>query len=682
MKKLFFPILFFALIGCVVDALIPVSASAADDIKLPYEKGQEFVVVQGYNSPPTHIKKDLYAIDFSQDGCDAYGKTAVAAEAGKVMLVQQSGYNGGYGTQLLIKNNGNIVSRYAHLIPGTIPIGLNDSVVQGEPIGQIGDTGLVAGMACPIHPGTHIHFAMYGEQSNDSFVPYFPEPISGYLGIQQGHWYLSDNEITAESIGGIGGIIKNFADGLFGESETASINNSSSLTNSSQAATISPDIAVTKTEVSATEKMAATGTPTVGDRVVGGSSGGVSVSLPIAAEPQPQEQNLPSDSSSASVATSTQASSTLSLSTPSSSAPSTIFSGASSSSLPSLTIASLTVAFNSSTLTDDISWQSSPNASGTVSYTVSKNDPANASNSVQLAITTSTMFSYSLSNTDFGSNDSFSVEASDGSESASTVAVATNSIPNWFITLQPIDNANSNGSWYNDNWYNLGTGFYGTIRALTLEGFVDSSDYRNSEVWMDEYNDANYSNLNQSYAISSNAPFTNGLQKITINNLNIFLRPNKYYRLRTYQHEQNVSVILTGSSATGTAMWDEYVYGVGIVRNQYTFSPYLSAVMIPNYPLLALPNAPGSAAVSFDASSSMIDFSWPAATDNDVASDQLTYQVAVATSSDVTDAAWRSVGSGLSASSSVAFGTPYFIGIRTLDGYGNISTPLIVPWSP
>ena len=48
-----------------------------------------FVVTQGYHSPPTHVKKDEYAIDFTQDGCSAYTKAAVLGISGKAWVVPE-----------------------------------------------------------------------------------------------------------------------------------------------------------------------------------------------------------------------------------------------------------------------------------------------------------------------------------------------------------------------------------------------------------------------------------------------------------------------------------------------------------------------------------------------------------------------------------------------------------------
>jgi len=58
-------------------------ADSAPSVKLPYAKGQSFVVTQGYDTPPTHIKKDSYALDLTQNGCDAYGVPVVAAASGR-----------------------------------------------------------------------------------------------------------------------------------------------------------------------------------------------------------------------------------------------------------------------------------------------------------------------------------------------------------------------------------------------------------------------------------------------------------------------------------------------------------------------------------------------------------------------------------------------------------------------
>jgi hypothetical protein len=165
----------------------------ADNFKLPYAAGQSFVVAQGYDSPPTHVGKDEYALDLTENGCDAYGKAAVAAAGGRVMLAAEEGYNGGYGTEALIVSDGGLVERYAHLIPGTIDVGDESYVTQGEVLGRIGDTGLVAGTACAAHPGTHIHFAVDRIMPDGTYAAYDAEPISGYVDITEGHWYLSDN---------------------------------------------------------------------------------------------------------------------------------------------------------------------------------------------------------------------------------------------------------------------------------------------------------------------------------------------------------------------------------------------------------------------------------------------------------------------------------------------------------
>ena len=192
--RIFFRI-FVALFYMII--IFPSLAYAAENMKLPYAAGERFIVSTGYDTPPTHIKKDSYAIDFTQNGCDAYGRLAVAAFSGTAWIVEEDGYNGGYGTQLLVLSAGNVVTRYAHMIPGSIPVRSGDVVPQGTVVGEIGDTGLVAGNACADHPGTHIHFAAYMENADGSFSAKDPEPISNYTEITVEHWYLSDNALVA-----------------------------------------------------------------------------------------------------------------------------------------------------------------------------------------------------------------------------------------------------------------------------------------------------------------------------------------------------------------------------------------------------------------------------------------------------------------------------------------------------
>jgi hypothetical protein len=159
---------------------------------------------------------------------------------------------------------------------------------------------------------------------------------------------------------------------------------------------------------------------------------------------------------------------------------------------------------------------------------------------------------------------------------------------------QTDDSAQSTGSWYDDNWYQLGRGFAGTITLITLEGFIDASDYRDSILWLKEFSDPNYNNLTNTYLISDNAPFTNTLAKVTFSGLNIPLNQNRYYRLDTVEDRQNASVILRGTPGLGTAMANRFVFGIGEVQDLYPFYPYIVVNGNFHEPLVIVPGAMGS----------------------------------------------------------------------------------------
>lgn len=153
----------------------------------------------------------------------------------------------------------------------------------------------------------------------------------------------------------------------------------------------------------------------------------------------------------------------------------------------------------------------------------------------------------------------------------------------------------SRGSWYSDNWYDLGTNFGGTVNSLTLDGSVDSAQYGPSSISLQEFDNSRYQHLLRSYDISDSAPFVYGVfTTATFSGLDIPLDPRRYYRLATVEGRQNVSVILEGTSHMGIAMQNQFVYGTGRVENDYTFYPAISANGTPLDPIVIVPGIMGS----------------------------------------------------------------------------------------
>lgn len=515
--------------------------------KLPYAKGQNFIVTQGYDTPPTHIKKDLYALDFTQNGCDAYGKAAVAAAPGKVMFLSQEGYNGGYGTELIIDHGNNIVSRYAHMIPGSITLASSGAPIQqGQPIGLVGDTGLVAGAACANHPGTHLHFAMDTVNSDGTFSAYDPEPISGYTNMTVGKWYLSDNGDDVESV------TTSSAQGeVLGVDETAT----------------TTDVPVVKMS-SLSPSSSSAQTNSVG--LVGGVS---SVSVVINTVP-------------ASVQVITASSSTLDASTS-------------------------------------------------------------------------------------------TVEASSSSTATSSLSVASSS---GILFQQSDDDVVSHASWYDDNWFDLGNGFSGTLNVLTLEGRISDPDYLATQVSLQEFKDKNYTAMVQEFPISVNAPFTFTMATATFSGLSIPLKPYFYYRVATMQDWQNRSVILAGttSTVTGTYMWDGFVPTVGRVEATSSFFPFMTMEGAFSTSTLLPPplTTPTTLSENFDKLTMQLNLAWGTSTDPDWPANPLHYEMNYSTSTQLSDAGWIVPGP-----IPLATGNTYLVGIRAADDYGDVSVPATATWN-
>ncbi len=98
---------------------------------------------------------DTNAVDFGLP----VGSPVLASAAGKV-IIARSGYNGGYGTMIVISHPDGSQTLYAHLSKLRVSVGEN--VSQGERIGDSGNTGRST--------GPHLHYLEKGTGKKNTFA--------------------------------------------------------------------------------------------------------------------------------------------------------------------------------------------------------------------------------------------------------------------------------------------------------------------------------------------------------------------------------------------------------------------------------------------------------------------------------------------------------------------------------
>lgn len=81
-----------------------------------------------------------------------YGTNIFAAAAGTVIVAREGGYNGGYGSYVVIQHNNGTQTLYAHL--SSVAIAQGTTVSKGQAIGKMGSTGKST--------GNHLHFEVRG----------------------------------------------------------------------------------------------------------------------------------------------------------------------------------------------------------------------------------------------------------------------------------------------------------------------------------------------------------------------------------------------------------------------------------------------------------------------------------------------------------------------------------------
>jgi murein DD-endopeptidase MepM/ murein hydrolase activator NlpD len=88
------------------------------------------------------------------DLASSYGANILASASGEV-IVARTGYNGGYGTYIVVKHANGTQTLYGHL--SSLGVSVGDRVSQGQIIGKMGSTGKST--------GTHLHFEIRGARN-------------------------------------------------------------------------------------------------------------------------------------------------------------------------------------------------------------------------------------------------------------------------------------------------------------------------------------------------------------------------------------------------------------------------------------------------------------------------------------------------------------------------------------
>ena len=145
----------------------------------PYLDGTETVFSSGmifplkcsgvYISSPygmrTHPTTGEYKLHTGTDFCASgiNGKTVYAVKDGKVIYAQK---HKAYGNFVIIDHGNGVSSCYAHMQDGSLRVSVGDSVLQGQPIGKVGDTGYST--------GPHLHFEIRVDGATTN-------PMNGYI---------------------------------------------------------------------------------------------------------------------------------------------------------------------------------------------------------------------------------------------------------------------------------------------------------------------------------------------------------------------------------------------------------------------------------------------------------------------------------------------------------------------
>lgn len=155
----------------------------------PFEHGQKFKVVQGFNGHFTHFGQNQFALDFNlPEGSPVY-----AARAGVVSDVKADSNAGGPGPEyndsanyVMVMHSDGTFGNYVHLRQRGAVVKVGDRVQAGELIGYSGNTGQSSG------PHLHFDVRVPTRQGTTQSIPIQMLNYDGKLIVpQEGLYYYS-----------------------------------------------------------------------------------------------------------------------------------------------------------------------------------------------------------------------------------------------------------------------------------------------------------------------------------------------------------------------------------------------------------------------------------------------------------------------------------------------------------
>jgi LysM repeat protein len=89
------------------------------------------------------------------DLASSFGTPVMASADGRVIISKRGGWNGGYGSYVVVSHNNGTQTLYAHLQETSVSVG--ETVSQGQTVGLMGSTGKST--------GPHVHFEIHGARN-------------------------------------------------------------------------------------------------------------------------------------------------------------------------------------------------------------------------------------------------------------------------------------------------------------------------------------------------------------------------------------------------------------------------------------------------------------------------------------------------------------------------------------